>query len=191
MHSACKIATGELAWYCVRTQHKHEHIAARNLRNRLGLDVFQPRLKIERATRRGVVHLVEPLFPSYVFVRCSLADQGDSIRHTFGVTNLVHFGALVPTIQENVIEELKRCFDSEQSLEAQDLIRVGSEVLIAEGSLLGTRGLVVRMLPAKQRVQILLEFLGRTTVTEVDRSSLILEEQSLARMMPALAVVAA
>src|SRR5256885_9917179 len=43
------------AWYCARTQPKHEHIAAANLRKRLGLDVFHPRLRLERATRRGAV----------------------------------------------------------------------------------------------------------------------------------------
>jgi len=42
-------------------------------------------------------------------------------------------------------------------------------------------------LPAARRVQILLEFLGRTTVAEVDRKSLILEDRCLAQLMPTLA----
>lgn len=181
----------ELAWYCARTQPKHEHIAARNLRGRLGLEVFHPRLKIERATRRGVVRLIEPLFPSYLFIRCRLAEHFDDVRHTFGVSSLVRFGLRTPAIPEHVIEELRQCFDAEEPMETQDPLRVGSEVLVAEGSFLGSRGIVVRLLQAKQRVQILLDFLGRTTLTEVDRKSLTLEEQSLADMMPGLAVVAA
>jgi transcriptional antiterminator RfaH len=148
-------------------------------------------LRIERATRRGLVQLIEPLFPCYVFVRCRLGDRSDEIRHTYGISSLVHFGPAVPAVPEQVIEELRQCFDSEEPMLAQDPIRVGSEVIVAEGSFLGSRGIVVRMLPAKRRVQILLDFLGRTTLTEVDRNSLTLEEQSLADMMPGLAMSAA
>jgi len=42
------------AWYCARTKPKHEHIAAANLQKNLGLEVFHPRLRMERATRRGI-----------------------------------------------------------------------------------------------------------------------------------------
>lgn len=176
-----------LSWYCARTQPKHEHIAARNLRSRLGLEVFNPRVKMERATRRGAVRTVEPVFPCYVFVRCDLPSQADQIRHTFGVSSLVHFGPDIPAISDEVVEELRECFDQEEPLLARDPLRVGSEVIVAEGSLLGSRGIVVRLLPAKQRVQILLDFLGRTTLTEMDRGSLALEVQSVADMMPSLA----
>ena len=50
------------AWYCVRTQPKHEHIAAASLGRNLGLEVFHPRLRLERATRRGQMRVIEPLF---------------------------------------------------------------------------------------------------------------------------------
>ena len=155
------------------------------------MEVFHPRLRIERATRRGLVRTVEPLFPCYVFVRCCLDHQADDIRYTYGVSSLVHFGGNVPAVSEQVVEELRQCFESEEPFPAQDPLHVGSEVTVAEGSFLGSRGIVIRMLPARQRVQILLDFLGRTTVAEVDRKSLTLEEQSLADMMPGLAVVAA
>jgi len=46
---------------------------------------------------------------------------------------------------------------------------------------------VVRVLPARQRVQILLEFLGQTTMTEVDRKSLTVEGFGIANLLPVLA----
>src|SRR4051812_49919763 len=85
-----------VAWYCVRTQPKHEHIAAANLTRNLKLDVFHPRLKLERATRRGVVRVVEPLFPCYLFVQCVLGERLDEIRYVSGVSSLVHFGQKIP-----------------------------------------------------------------------------------------------
>ena len=68
-----------LAWYCARTKPKHEHIAAANLRKNLNLEVFHPRLRIERATRRGVVRVNEPLFPCYIFIRCDIQQSLDEI----------------------------------------------------------------------------------------------------------------
>ncbi|HEV2392308.1 MAG TPA: transcription termination/antitermination NusG family protein [Verrucomicrobiae bacterium] len=179
---------GEPAWYCARTQPKHEHIAAGNVRARLGLDVFHPRLRMERATRRGVVRVVEPLFPGYIFVRCSLAERVDEIRYVSGVSSLVHFGLKIPSVPEHVIEELRQCFESDEPMAVEERLAPGTEVTVAEGALLGSRGVVVRVLPARQRVQILLDFLGRTTLTEVDRRSVTVEERRMADLMPALAV---
>ena len=61
------------------------------------------------------------------------------------------------------------------------------EVTVADGTFLGSRGVVVRFLPARQRVQILLDFLGRATLAEVDRRSLIVDDRRMADLLPALA----
>lgn len=179
----------ELSWYCARTQPKHEHIAAANLSKRLGLEVFHPRLRIERATRRGPVRVVEPLFPCYIFVRCQIERSMDDIRYVSGVSSLVRFGDNIPPIGDEVIEELRQCFGIGEPMAVEDPIYPGAEVTVAEGAFMGSSGVVFRVMPAKQRVQILLDFLGRTTVTEVDRNSLLVENSSLADMMPLLATV--
>ncbi len=177
-----------LAWYCARTQPKHEHIAAGNLRKRLGVEVFNPRLRLERATRRGVVNVIEPLFPCYVFVRCNLAEGVDAIRHVTGVSSLVHFGQKIPSVPDETIDELRQCFESDEPMAAENQFRPGTEVTVAEGPFLGSQGVVVSVMPAKQRVQILLEFLGRTTVAEVDGKSLTVDERRMADVLPALAM---
>ncbi len=177
------------AWYCVRTQPKHEHIAAASLTRNLGLEVFHPRLRMERATRRGVVRVIESLFPCYLFVHCTLDERLDEIRYVAGVSSLVHFGHEIPVVPDPVIEELKQCFETEEPMSVEDRLYPGAEVTVAEGAFLGFRGIVVRLLSARQRVQILLDFLGRTTVTEVDRRSLTLEDSCVADLVPLLATV--
>lgn len=177
----------EQAWYCARTQPKHEHIAARNLRCRLGLEVFNPRLSVERATSRGLVKLLEPLFPCYIFVRCQLADRLDDIRYTNGVSSLVHFGCQIPQVPEGVVEELRRCFELDEVMNVEDQFTPGSQVSVVDGPFLGIHATVVRALRARQRVQILLEFLGRTTLTEVDRKSLTPVGRNMADLIPTLA----
>jgi transcriptional antiterminator RfaH len=176
-----------LAWYCARTQPKHEHIAAANLNKKLGLEVFHPRLRLERATRRGAVKVIEPLFPCYIFVRCDLEQRLDEIRYVNGISSLVHFGHRIPTVPDEVVEDLRQCFESEEPVSVGDYLRPGTEVTVAEGALMNSHGVVVRMLPAKHRVQILLDFLGRTTIAEVDRSALTVKDRSLADLLPALA----
>jgi transcriptional antiterminator RfaH len=176
-----------LAWFCARTKPKHEHIAAANVQKNLGLEVFHPRLKVSRPTRRGVVRVVEPLFPCYIFVRCVLADQLAEIRYTTGVSTIVHFGLRTPTIPDSVIEELQECFGMEEMMTVEDCLRPGVEVVVAEGAFLGMRASVLRVLPAKQRVQVLLEVLGRPTAVEFDRSSVVLESGTMADRVPLMA----
>jgi transcriptional antiterminator RfaH len=189
MDQNSRLTTAESAWYCARTQPKHEQIAARSLRSRFGLDVFNPRLKMERSTRRGVVRVIEPLFPCYVFVRCDLSERIDQIRHTNGISSLVRFGVRIPTVPDEVVEELRQCFETEEPMEVEDRLTPGSSVTLVEGPFLGTQGVIVRVLPAKRRVQILLDFLGQTTLTEVDRKALAVDGRSLANLLPRLSTL--
>src|SRR5437867_703453 len=158
------------AWYCARTKPKHEHIAAASLTRNLGLEVFHPRLRMERATRRGAVRVIVPLFPCYIFLRCA-SDQLVKIRYVSGISGLVHFGRKIPTVPDLAIEELRQCFGTEEPMAAADRLCPGAEVTVAEGPFLGFSGIVLRVLPARRRVQILLDFLGRTTPSEVNRNS--------------------
>lgn len=175
------------AWYCARTKPKHERLAAMSLRRHLGLEVFHPRLRMERPTRRGVVRVIEPVFPGYIFVQCPSADCLDEVRYASGISSLVRFGQRIATVPDGVIEELKACFAAEDPMFVEDRLCAGAEVSVAEGPFLGFCGIVVRVLPARQRVQILLDFLGRTTLAEVDRKSLVCENRCMADLMPAMA----
>lgn len=177
------------AWYCARTKPKHEHIAAANVSRRLNLEVFLPRLRTERATQRGVVHLVEPLFPCYIFVRCVLEDRLDEIRYTTGISSLVHFGDRIPAVPDPVVEELRECFATEDPMRmADDRIADGARVVVADGVFAGMNACVLRTLPARHRVQVLLDIMGRATPVEVDRSSIVVERSCAAGRMPFLAL---
>lgn len=176
-----------LAWYCARTKPKHEHIAAANLRQNLELEVFHPRLRIERATQRGVMRVVEPLFPCYIFIRCVLEENFSDIRHTSGISSLVHFGQKIPTVPDPIIEELRECFEADDPMTVEERISPADEVIFVEGAFTGMRGFVLRVMPAKKRVQVLLEVLGGPTPVEVERSAVVLEKNTLADFVPVLA----
>src|SRR5579885_1097869 len=142
-------------WFCARTKPKHEHIAAANIYKHLGMEVFNPRLRIERSTRRGLVRSVEALFPCYIFVHCAERELTD-IRFVSGVSSLVHFGDRIPAVPNVVVEELRECFDDGEPLPVEDRLFPGAEISIAEGAFRGLQAIVLKCLPARQRVQILL-----------------------------------
>jgi transcriptional antiterminator RfaH len=178
------------SWYCARTKPKHEHLAAVGLVRQRGLEVFNPRLRMERATQRGLVRVIEPLFPGYIFVRCPSSESLEEVRYSVGISSLVHFGQRIAVVPDDVVEDLKMCFDTGELMSVEDHLEAGTEVILGSGPFEGFRATVVRSLPARRRVQVLLDFLGRTTLTEVDRNCVVPEDRGLGRLMPLLAVQA-
>ena len=178
------------AWYGARTKPKHEHIAAANLCKQLDLEVFLPRLRLEKLTRRGLVRVVEPLFPCYLFVRCVIEESLNEIQHTSGINKIVHFGGKIPQIPDAIIRELQDCFESDEVITVESRLAPGDEVTLAGGAFAGMHALVLKNLPARKRVQILLDILGRPTPVEVERDAVMLTRNSLADLAPALAAPA-
>jgi len=175
------------AWYCARTKPKHEHIAAANLRKNLNLEVFHPRLRIERATRRGVMRVSEPLFPCYIFFRCIIDEKLGEIQRTNGVNTVVHFARRIPKIADAVIEELKECYEGEETMTVKDRLSPGDEVVVVDGAFRGMCAFVLRVMSARKRVQVLLDVLGRPTPAEVDENSVVNERNTVATLVPILA----
>src|ERR1051326_6145194 len=95
------------AWFCLRTQPKHEHIAAGHLKSEPGIEVYLPRIRFKRSTRRGPVWFTEALFPNYLFARFDLALNLRKRHHIRGVRGVVHFGEHWPAIPDGVIAELR------------------------------------------------------------------------------------
>ena len=55
----------EPAWYCLRSQPKHERIAGVQLRMLKGVTVFCPLIRFKKKTRRGLIWVTEAMFPGY------------------------------------------------------------------------------------------------------------------------------
>jgi transcription antitermination factor NusG len=80
-------------------------------------------------------------------------------------------------IPESVIDELKASIPV-GILEAPDLSVVeGAEIEFVAGSLKGLNGKVLAQLPAKNRIQILLEFLGREITVEANPDDVLLAHE--------------
>ena len=166
-------------WFCVRTQTKREHIAAGHLREIEGVEAFCPRLRYRKATRRGKIWWVEPLFPGYLLAKFNLAEMERAVTFCQGVRGLVRFGSEIPPVPESFVEALRleirnRSEGDEELFSVSPIIEAGDEVEIAHGPLQGMRGTVVSVAPAAERVKILLEFLGQPHAVDVDLFSILL-----------------
>jgi len=186
MNSAAPV-DAKPAWYCIRTKPKHEHIASANVARLGEVEVFCPRLRVQRATRRGMVRTREALFPCYLFVRCVIENRIDALRYANGVGSLVNFGGKIAQVPAGVVAELQNHFQSEDGVEVQDELQPGAEVVVSGGAFEGMQASVLQVLPARQRVQVLLEILGRPTRVEVERSVLSIERECMADRVPFLA----
>jgi len=181
----------EPAWFCLRSHPKHEHIAAAQLGQIAGVEVFNPQLQLERLTRRGRVRSTESLFVNYLFARFALESMLERVRHTPSVKCVVQFGPRVATIPDAVIADLQTTMAEYSDAIFSDTPQEGDEVEVGAGPFQGEKGIVTRVLPARQRVELLLEVMGRALPAEFSLSAMIFKRGTAAqRVLPAQGVTA-
>jgi len=98
-----------------------------------------------------------------------------AVEHASGVNGIVHFGEYLATIDPTVVSALQERAGDEEVVTIDPEIKTGQSVQIAEGPFQGLEAVVTRVVPARQRVRVLLEFLGRSVETEI----------SMPRILPA------
>lgn len=160
-------------WFCLRAQPKREHIAAIGLRRRFDIVCFAPRLRLRKLTRRGPVWFVEAMFPGYFFARFNYLVERRRVEHAPGVRGVLQFGDRLATIDDATIASLQDRMQADEVITIDPELQVGQEVQIAHGPLQGLEVLVTHVLPASERVRVLLEFLGRSVQMEVSKETLI------------------
>ena len=159
-----------LQWFCLKAQTKREHIAADHVRQLPGTTVFLPRVRFQRKTVRGLAWFTEALFPGYVFARFDFAQQFRQVNYATGIRGIVHFGDRWPTIPDATIAELQLALGTENICTISEPLAVGEEIEVAAGAFRGLKAVVSRVMPARERVLVLLEFLGRQTSVEMAAS---------------------
>lgn len=167
----------KIAWYCLQCLPKRERISAENIRSRIGIEVFCPRITYLKRTRRGKVRFTEALFPGYLFVRCDITV---SLRHLLsmrGVKALLRYGTYIPTVPDNIISVLRTKLGGEHLEIERPAISAGSEVVILEGPFKNLTAIVSGQVPARERVQLLLEFLGQEITVDMPTQSLLAKKQ--------------
>ena len=162
----------ELRWYCLRTRMKQEEMAARVLTPLPGVKVFLPRMKFRRATRRGPVWFTEALFPCYLFAQFDRPRMLRRIIHSQGVTGIVHFGDHIPAIPETIVDRLRQELGQTEIKVFDQPLNPGDHATVVEGPLKGLEVVVQAILPAAERVRVLMDFLGNIQTLDMEKSAL-------------------
>ena len=181
--AASEIRVPGTAWFCLRTQPKHEHIAAAHLKKELEIEVYLPRIQFKRASRKGPISFTEALFPGYLFARFEPVACARKVAYAQGVREIVRFGGHWPVIPAEIIEDLRRIVGAEKVHVIPDDFAPGETVVVAGGAFHNLRGVVTRVMPGRERVAVLFDLLGRLSAVEVPCCSLVREGGERARMV--------
>lgn len=175
-HSTHQLALSEEPfWFCLKTQPKREHLAATGLRRQFEIECLSPRLRFRKMTLRGPVWFVEAMFPGYLFAKFIYSKQHRVVEYSHGIRGIVHFGNRLATLSENIVAALQASVGAEEVVTVDSSVKIGQPVQITEGPFQGLEAVVTHLLPARERIRILLEFLGRSLETEI----------SVAKVLPA------
>ncbi len=166
-------------WYCVRSKTRREHIAAAFLLETRRLEVFCPRLRMQRNTERGKVWFEEAMFPGYFFARFDFEHDFKIVSYSYGVTGIVHFGDKYAAIPDQSIEELKLLVDNCGMREISDNIKEGDEVIITDGPFTGLSAMVTKKMSASERIRVLFDFLGAQVNAELSESAVVRKASQL------------
>jgi transcription antitermination factor NusG len=172
-------------WYCVHTKPKSEHLAGAAIRMLdAEIETYCPRIRFQRATPRGKVWFTEALFPSYMFARFDLATWLRGVKHANHVIGIVGFGGKAMPVDDRIITDLRSEMRGQELREVRHGVKVGDAVEVAEGPMRGLKGIVESLASGEERVRILLEFLGRTSVVEVPAGKLLSERSPREALSP-------
>jgi transcriptional antiterminator RfaH len=160
-------------WFCLRAQPKREHIAAACLRQISEVEVFCPRVRFRKSTNRGPVWFVESMFPGYLFARFDYATFNRRIRQGPGVSGFVQFGDRLGLLPDALISEIKNSMGEDEIVEVNQGLAPGQNVQITQGPFQGLEALVTRLITARERVEILIEWMGRSLRAEASVADLV------------------
>jgi transcriptional antiterminator RfaH len=166
--AASQIESPRMAyWSVAQTENRRESTAADWLQ-RAGFETYLPKIKIVRQVIRGhtrahermcSISRVEPLFPSYLFVR--VVDRWYAIANTIGVMQLLLAGNQPAPIADQEINKIKA---KERGglirLPPPPRIKLGDQVRVLRGTFADHIGIYDGM-SGKQRERVLLDLLGQ------------------------------
>ena len=149
-------------WFVAHTQPLKELIAKQHLLEQ-GFEVYLPRFKKIRKHARKVEEILTPLFPRYIFVGMDLeVARWRSVNSTRGIAYLLtrdDYPAMLPT---QVIRTLKsqEIIEGIVPVNSLNAFIKGDKVRVTDGAFKDQTA-VFQGFDDKQRVQLLLGFMGR------------------------------
>jgi len=148
-------------WYALYTKSREEVWAKTNLEER-GLEVYLPRYLKRRSHARKVDMVKTPLFPRYIFARADVSlGERPAMAYAPGVEYILSFGSKLGTIDDRIIEEIRRREDENGlvTMGMEPVFKPGQQVRVSDGAFNDHIGLF-QCASDDQRVFVLLNLMG-------------------------------
>lgn len=155
-------------WYVLHTKPKKENQVYGYVRH-LGLEVFYPTLTVKPVNPRS--SRIRPIFPRYMFIHADLEQVGVSaLQYIPFAIGLVQFGGEPAPVPENIIHELRLRTKAlnDAARNPTGGLQPGDPVRITQGPLAGYAALFDMRINGTERVQLLLQLLGREVRVQVE-----------------------
>lgn len=163
----------EPEWLVVRTKPRQERVAVCHLSQR-EVEPYCP-LYLEPPWHPRAPKGPVPLFGGYIFVRCNPHTQLNAVSFCPGILRPVRFDRELATVDQDVIDALKlRETDRGYVIptEMEFGIEEGRTVRVMAGPLKDMEGIFRGYLRGGRRARVLMEFLRRRSLVEVETEML-------------------
>lgn len=160
------------AWYVLYSKpHKEQQL--NTYLQAQGIVTFFPTIRVKPVNPRAA--RIRPYFPRYLFVYANLDEVGLSFfRWATGTACLVEFDGQPAVVPEYVIHQLKQHLETIEAAGGftLDEFQKGTPVRIIHGPLAGYEAIFDLRLTGTERVQVMLDMLGRSVRVKIDANAI-------------------
>lgn len=156
------------SWYLLYCKRGEQKRAKLHLENQ-SIECFYPEIEVEKILRGKRQLVLEPLFPSYMFI-CLEHDKGPSfttIRSTRGVMDFVRFGGQPYQVPKGLIERLKKY--KLDDIVNEKLPKQGQSVQITAGQFAGFEA-IYQEPDGEKRSILLITLINKQVAIKVDNT---------------------
>lgn len=153
-------------WYILITRSRSEKKVAKQLSD-AGYTVYLPLVKVKHAWKDRNKVIEEPLFPSYLFIQCTL-ERRNGVFISSGVIKYLQWGSKPLSLPDAEVERIKRAceYGGPIHVEKSDY-QVGEEVKITSGYFRGVSG-NINEVKSKGRLSIAIRSLSCAITIELN-----------------------
>ena len=167
-----KMTSVEEKWFLLKTKTRQEKRAMEHLQ-RQHAKCFCPEVFVEKLFRGKKCHVIEILFPGYLFVNFRDPEASiNSVKNTRGVQGFVSFGGTPAWIPFALIQELKEKTKPSENLLISNLPKRGDKLKVTDGPFNGI-SVVFSQPNGDERAEVLLNIMNQQVKTSIRYSNLV------------------
>jgi len=158
-------------WYALYTKPRHEFKAEIEIREKL-IEVYLPKIIVERKWSDRKKKVTEALFKSYIFVFADEIERINCLKIP-SVIRTVCFNGKPSIIPDEQIENLKRLLEERPQVFVVNKIHIGQRVKIIDGPFQGVEGVITEYKAGEKQLAVSIDLLKRSVLVRLSEDSII------------------